>query len=287
VDAVAELAGEVCLALLAQNVLQLLRAEGEQRALRALARAVAAVFDGRRLQDLEVKIGKHRAQEVCRIGIVAELICHAGRGVDAALDLGDGILARAGEELNEIAAGGEHAAVAVDQHAEAAGRGDLLGLDEVGSQILGDLAAEQVDRADVGLLEPEVLDNGQGAAVADGAADVQLTVCAQGKLHGGVLHIAAHVALGVGDGEDGAERAVALDLERNALTAALEGVAHHGDAGERTAERCGSDGAGVVDLAGALGQTARVDRDSVDKAIFRDGADQTVLLCFHIWFLTF
>ena len=102
VDAVAELAGEVCLALLAQNVLQLLRAEGEQRALRALARAVAAVFDGRRLQDLEVKIGKHRAQEVCRIGIVAELICHAGRGVDAALDLGDGILARAGEELNEI-----------------------------------------------------------------------------------------------------------------------------------------------------------------------------------------
>ena len=57
--------------------------------------------------------------------------------------------------------------------------------------------------------------------------------------------------------------------------------------GERTAERRGGDGAGVVDLAGALGQTARVDRDSVDKAIFRDGADQTVLLCFHIWFLTF
>ena len=106
VDAVAELAGEVCPALLAQNVLQLLRAEGEQRALRALARAVAAVFDGRRLQDLKVEIGKHRAQEVCRIGIVAELIRHAGRGVDAALDLGDGILARAGEELNEIAAGG-------------------------------------------------------------------------------------------------------------------------------------------------------------------------------------
>ena len=45
VDAVAELAGEVCPALLAQNVLQLLRAEGEQRALRALARAVAAVFN--------------------------------------------------------------------------------------------------------------------------------------------------------------------------------------------------------------------------------------------------
>ena len=24
-----------------------------------------------------------------------------------------------------------------------------------------------------------------------------------------------------------------------------------------------------------------LDRDSVDKAIFRDGADQTILICFH------
>jgi len=108
--------------------------------------------------------------------------------------------------------------------------------------------------------------------VADGAADVQLTVCAQGKLHGGVLHIAAHVALGVGDGEDGAERAVAFDLECNALAAALEGVAHHGDAGERTAERRGSDGAGVVDLAGALGERTGVDGRGLDHAVLGHGS---------------
>ena len=105
--------------------------------------------------------------------------------------------------------------------------------------------------------------------MADGAADVQLTVCAQGKLHGGVLHIAAHVALGVGDGEDGAERAVALDLD--ALAAALEGIAHHGAAGECTAERRGSDGAGVVDLAGALGERTGVDGRGLDHAVFGHG----------------
>jgi len=104
--------------------------------------------------------------------------------------------------------------------------------------------------------------------VADGAADVQLTVCAQGKLHGGVLHIAAHVALGVGDGEDGAERAVAFDLECNALAAALEGVAHHGDAGERS---CGR-GRGVVDLAGALGERTGVDGRGLDHAVLGHGS---------------
>ena len=91
----------------------------------------------------------------------------------------------------------------------------------------------------------------------------------------------------VRNGQDGAERAVALDLHRDACAVILEGIAHHRTSRERAAKRRRGDGRGVVDLAGALGQTARVDRDSVDKAIFRDGADQTVLLCFHIWFLTF
>lgn len=124
-------------------------------------------------------------------------------------------------------------------------------------------------------------------AVADGGADVQLAILAQGEVDGGVLHVAAHIALRVRNGQDGAERAVALDLHRDACAVILEGVAHHRTGRERAAKRRRGDRGGVVDLAGALGQTARVDRDSVDKAIFRDGADQTVLLCFHIWFLTF
>lgn len=53
-------------------------------------------------------------------------------------------------------------------------------------------------------------------AVADGGADVQLAVLAQGEIDGGVLHVAAHIALRVRNGQDGAERAVALDLHRDA-----------------------------------------------------------------------
>ena len=108
--------------------------------------------------------------------------------------------------------------------------------------------------------------------MADGAADVQLAVRTQGKLHGGVLHIATHVALGIGNGQNRAERAVALDLERDALAAALEGIAHHGDAGERTAERRGGDGAGVVDLAGALGERTGVDGRGLDHAVLGHGS---------------
>ena len=51
----------------------------------------------------------------------------------------------------------------------------------------------------------------------------------------------------------------------------LRGVAHHGDAGERTAERRGGDGAGVVDLAGALGERTGVDGRGLDHAVFGHG----------------
>ena len=159
-------------------------------------------------------------------------------------------------------------------------------VDLLGGEIAEDVAAyyvesEQVDRADIRLAHIEVLDDRQRAAVTDGGADVQFAVLAQGEVDGGILHVAAHVALGVGNGQDRAERTVALDLHGDARAVILEGVAHHRAGGERAPERGRGDGGGVVDLAGALREAARVDRDGVDEAIFRDGADQTVLVCFH------
>ena len=89
-----------------------------------------------------------------------------------------------------------------------------------------------------------------------------------GEVDGGVLHVAAHVALGVRNGQDRAERTVALDLHGDARAVILERVAHHRAGRERAAERGGRDGGGVVDLAGALGQTARIDRDGIHHAVF-------------------
>lgn len=113
---------------------------------------------------------------------------------------GDGFLTRAGHELDEIAARGLHALVAVDEHAQRAGGGNLLGLDEVSRDVLGNLAAEEVNRADVRLLHVQVFDDGDGTLGTDGAAHVELAVRAQGQIHLRVRHIAADVALRVGYG---------------------------------------------------------------------------------------
>ena len=49
-------------------------------------------------------------------------------------------------------------------------------------------------------------------------------------------------------------------------------IAHHGDPGERTAKRRGGDGAGVVDLAGALGERTGVDGRGLDHAVLGHGS---------------
>ena len=101
---------------------------------------------------------------------------------------------------------------AVDQDAQGAGGGDLLALYKVGRQVLGDLAAQQANGADIGLLQADVLDNGQGAVRAHGTAYVQFAVLPEGDVHLGVLDIAPDIAQVVGDRQDGPQRAAALDL---------------------------------------------------------------------------
>ena len=112
----------------------------------------------------------------------------------------------------------------------------------------------------------------QRSGVTDGAAHIQLAVRAQGQLHRRVLHIAAHIALGVRNGKDRTERAIALDLKGDALAAALEGIAHHGDARERAAEGRRRNGAGMVDLTRALGERTRVNGGGLHHAVLGHGS---------------
>ena len=95
-------------------------------------------------------------------------------GHNAALYLGNGVLSRAGHQLNQIASGGLDAVVPVHQYAQSTGSGDLFGLHKVPGNILGDLAAQQVHSAHIGLLHVQILDDGDGALSAHSTAHILL-----------------------------------------------------------------------------------------------------------------
>ena len=157
--------------------------------------------------------------------------------------------------------------IPVHQHPQGAGGGNLLRLHEITGNILGDLAAHQVHGAHIGLLHVQVLDDGDGALAAHGAAYVQLAVVPQGQVHLGIGHIAPDVALGVGHRQHRAQRAAALDLQGQAGPLALQGVAHHGRAGQGPAQGRRGHRAGVMDLTGPLGKLPAADGRSLHQAV--------------------
>ena len=75
--------------------------------------------------------------EHLRIGVPVQQGRHRPGGHDAALHLGDNVLPRAGEELDDIASRRLHALVPVHQDPQGTGGGDLLALHKVGCQVLG------------------------------------------------------------------------------------------------------------------------------------------------------
>ena len=83
----------------------------------------------------------------------------------------------------------------------------------------------------------QVLDDGDGALTTHRAAYVQLAVLPEGEIYLRVGHIAPDVALVVGHGQYGAQRAAALDLKGQAGAAVLQGIAHETGGGKRAAQR--------------------------------------------------
>ncbi len=144
---------------------------------------------------------------------------------------------------------------------------------EVGRQVLGDLAAQQAHRADIGLLQADVLDDGQGAVRAYGAAHVQFAVLPEGDVHLGVLDIAPDIAQMVGDRQDGPQGTAALDLQCQGGVFLLQGVAHHGRRRQGAAQGGRGHGEGLVDVSHPLGEVFCYYRDGFDGAVFRYCSD--------------
>ena len=122
----------------------------------------------------------------------------------------------------------------------------------------------------------QVLDDRQGALLPHGPTHVQLTVGAQGQLRLRVGDVATDVAVGVGYRQNGTQGAAALDLEGQAGTVALQGVAHHGGPGQCPAQGGGGHRQGLVDLPGPLRQVPAADSGGLHQAVGCNGPQNMI-----------
>ena len=152
----------------------------------------------------------------------------------------------------------------------------MLGLHEIESDILGDLPPQKSHAAHIGLLHPKVPDHRQRPLVAHGGPHVQLAVLPERNVHPGIFHRAPDIAQVVGHGQQRAQRAAALDLQRQAGGLLLQRVAHHGGSRQQTAQCRRGHRQGSVNLPGPLRQVSGGDGGDFDQAILGDGAHQLV-----------
>ena len=111
---VAETAGQLRFALFLQQLLQLLRPQTDEGALHPVPAAIAPVLHGTFLSISSWKSGITRRSRLrAEIPVLCQQLRHRAGGHDAALHLGDDILSGAGQQLDQIAAGRQHALVPV------------------------------------------------------------------------------------------------------------------------------------------------------------------------------
>ena len=131
----------------------------------------------------------------------------------AGLDLGDNVLPRAREKLNQISPGGGHALVGSYQHPQSAGGGNLLAFHKVCGDVVGNLPGQKADCPYIRFLHSQVFNNGQAARLADSPAHVQLAGGLFHQLHMGILYIAPHVACLIGHCQNRAQWAAPFHLQ--------------------------------------------------------------------------
>ena len=110
-----------------------------------------------------------------------------------------------------------------------------------------------------------------------------MAVRARGQLHDGVFDIAFYIARAVGNGQNTARRAAALDLYGDRIRIRFEHLAHHGNTGQQAAQGCGGNGAGFVQLLHSAHNGGGINAIEQDAAVFRNAAQQVAavfIFCF-------
>src|SRR5262249_37805735 len=150
--------------------------------------------------------GLARAQELRGMG---------GLG-DALLEPGEGRVGRARQALDQVAPRRLDLAPWAEVDAEGERGGLLLALEQVVGGVLRGLAGAERGDAGVGLPPGRVVALDAQQAAPDRAREAEV-VAYERRVRGGVLHVAARAAVGVGGDEDRAEGAVAAHVDLDAL----------------------------------------------------------------------
>ena len=229
------------------------------------------------LENFKLKFGQNRLEKPSAVHALVQKLTDRAGLLNSGFDLVDHIVGRAGHELDEISARGAHALVGIDENTQRTGRRDLLALDKILRDILGDLARNELDASYIRLLHPKVPDDGEHAVIANGCAHIELSSVLFKKADLRVIDIAAHVAFRVGDGQKRSQGAAALYLQGDRAVFRFLHIAHHGSRAQEPPERCRRRGKQLMNLPRALDDTGRGDRNGVHKAVFCHRAGNLIL----------
>ena len=254
---------------------QLFAAEAEQHLFGALAAAVALVMDIALVKDLRVKPGHRQLHDILGRFALPEQGGDGRHGRNVLLQTGDLRVGRAGQKLQQVAAGTEDGQVFVHQNAQRTDGRDLLAVGIVAGQILRDLAGDQRNLTDGWLLLQLIIpDDGQHAVLADRSADIQMPVCTGRQLHQRVVDAALDIAGAVGAGDDHTGRAVARHPQGDGIPVVLEHRTHQGCTGQQATQSRTAGGTGGVQFFGCADDLRRVDPAEHDAAVVGQAADQ-------------
>ena len=224
------------------------------------------------LQNVQLKAVQHLTQQTFRVQATVQSGADRPQLLYPRLDLGDHVLSRAGQELNEIAPGGGDALVQPHQHPQSAGRGDLLALHKIHRQIIGDFPGEQADGPHVRLFIAKVLNDRQSTLGPYRAPYVQLAGVLFHQLHMGVLHIAPDISAAVRHRQHQPQRPAPLDLQGERSVVLLEHVPQQGGRQQRPAQCGGGDWQKGMQGSGFFYQIPPCDGLGPDQTVGRDGS---------------
>ena len=270
----AELALDLCFRLLAYQLAQLLRPEGQESADDAVAGTAAVPGGDGVVDDLQVQAAEGAAQDV----LWAVALAHQGgdrrHRAEGLLDVNNQVIVDVGVKLHQEAAGRGHGVVGGDEYPQRHGAGYLLGLREIRRQIFGDFTGRQRHGAAVRLGSAGFPDDVQNA-LAHRAADVELAI-ARRHVDGRLPQVAAYLCRPVGLHQNAPHRPLATHLQRHAVRGVLQQRAHQHAAGQQPAQRRRGGRRGAVDTPRLFHQCRRDGGDAVYVFVRNDDARQRI-----------
>ena len=271
------------LVILGKGFVKLLIREAGERLQNTVAAAIATVFCGKFVKNIVFNALHHTRKDI----LVRHTAVDKSRNVtherEIFLDFGNGLFICKGKKLNEDTARRTAGKVGIHENAERANGRDLFALHVVRADIFGDFTRYDLGKARLRVADTLVADDAE-VALTDDTANIKLAVWLQRKIGVGILDIALGIAHIVGNGNDRACNAVALEFEGKTAVFLFEHRTHEGGTRHDSAECGGRRGCGIVITDGGIHHFRRIDDKDSRRAVLGHGAENIVFLC-HLVYL--